>query len=203
VNYTELTQAITDFASENNDTEFVANIPVFVKNAEKRIYQAVKIPALRASTTVSFTVGTPTVSLPTDYLSTWELAVIVSNLYYYLLPKDVSFMREAYPNPATTGTPKYFAHLDEQTLAVAPTPTATYTGVLNYFYYPESIVTAGTSWVGDNFDNVLLYGCMVEAAAFMKSEQDIVKQYSEQYTVNLKLLQEYAQGQLRSGTYRR
>jgi hypothetical protein len=203
VNYAELVQAITDFSSENNDTLFQDNIPVFVGNAEKRIYQAIQVPAFFYTTTVAFTINTPTVALPSDYLATRELAVIVSGSYYYLLPKDVSFMREAYPDSTVTGVPKYFAHINDTTLTVAPTPAATYVGSLGYFYYPESIVTAGTSWLGDKFDNLLLYGAMVEAAAFMKSDADIVKQYSEQYAVNLKLLQAYAKGQHKSDTYRR
>jgi hypothetical protein len=203
VNYAELVQAITDFSSENNDTLFQDNIPTFVQNAEKRIYQAIKIPAFFYNTTISFVQDDPTVSLPSDYLTARELAVIVNGAYYYLLPKDVSFIREAYPDPTSTGVPRYFAHIADTTLTVAPTPAAAYIGSLGYFYYPESIVTAGTTWLGNNFDNLLLYGAMVEAAAFMKSDPDIVKQYSEQYAVNLKLLQEYAKGQHRSDTYRR
>lgn len=201
MNYTELYQAVID-ETENTDTTFVDNIPVFVKNAEKRIYQAVKIPALRKNATSSLAAGNPYLTLPTDYLSTWELAVVTAGTYAYLLPKDVSFLREAFPTSATTGVPRYYAQFDADTFLVAPTPSASSPVELHYFYYPESIVTASTSWLGNNFDNVLLYGTLVEAAVFMKSEEDILKAYSEQYAVNLKLLTQYAAGQLRSGTYR-
>lgn len=202
MNYTELYDAIIA-ETENTDTTFVANIPTFVKNAEKRIYQAVKIPALRANKTSSFVPTNPYITLPTDFLAPWEFAVINSGTYSYLLLKDVSFIREAYPSPTTNvGVPKYYAVLDKDTFIVAPTPDSTYTSELHYFYYPESIVTATNTWVGDNFDNVLLYGALIEAAVFMKSEEDIMKAYSEQFISNLKLMKAYADGKLRSGNYR-
>jgi hypothetical protein len=203
VNYTELYDAVVE-ETENDDETFVANIPIFVKNAEKRIYQAVKIPELRKNQTGNLQLNVPYLTLPTDYLSFWELATIDSNgLYAHMLPKDVSFMREAYPSPTYTGLPKYFAQFDANTFIVAPTPNDNYDVELHYFYYPESIVTASTTWLGNNFDNTLLYGTLVEAAVFMKSEEDIMKAYSEQYTVNLKLLQVYSDGQLRSGYFRK
>jgi hypothetical protein len=202
MNYTELSQAIQD-TTENTDVTFVANIPVFVKNAEKRIYQAVKIPALRKNATSSFAPGNQYLTLPSDYLAAWELAVVSSGEYSYLLPKDVSFIREAYPTASFTGVPKYYAQFDDNTFLVAPTPASSYITELHYFYYPESIVTANTTWLGNNFDNLLLYGSLVEAAVFMKSEEDIMKAYAEQYAVNLKLLTQYAAGTLRSGDYRK
>jgi hypothetical protein len=201
MNYTELSDAVLA-ETENNDTTFVANIPVFIKNAEKRIYQAVKIPNLRKNATSTLTIGTPYLTLPTDYLSAWELAAISSGAYSYLLPKDVAFIREAYPLPTTAGIPKYYAQFDDNTFLVGPTPNANTAVELHYFYYPESIVTANTTWLGTNFDNALLYGVLVEAAAFMKSEEDVTKAYTEQYAVNMKLLKEYADGKIRSGNYR-
>lgn len=202
MNYTELYNAIVA-ETENTDDTFVANIPVFVKNAEKRIYQAVKIPNLRKNATSYLQVSNPYLSMPSDYLSAWELATITSNVYAYLLPKDVSFIREAYPNSTTTGTPKYYAQFDDNSLIVGPTPSGTIQVELHYFYYPETIVTAATTWLGTNFDNLLLYGALVEAAVFMKSEEDVMKAYSEQYAVNLKLLKQYSDGPLRSGDYRK
>ena len=202
MNYTALVSAITD-ETENTDTTFQANIPVFVKNAEKRIYQAVKIPALRQNRTTNFQANNQYLALPTDYISTWEFAVIDgSGNYSYLKPKDVSFIREAYPLPTYTGTPKYWAQMDATTFIVAPTPATALQAELHYFGYPASIVDAGTSWLGTNFDNLLLYACLVEAAAFMKSEADTVKTYQDQYAVNLKLLQDYSMTQLRSREYR-
>jgi hypothetical protein len=201
VNYTELYDAIIA-ETENTDDTFVANIPVMVKNAEKRIYQAVKIPALRKNATSSIPMSVPYVTLPSDYLAPWELAAVTSGEYSYLLLKDVSFLREMFPNPSTTGTPRFYAQFDSDSLLIAPTPSGTTTIELHYFYYPETVVTATTTWLGDNFENVLLYGSLVEAAVFMKSEEDILKAYSEQYAVNLKLLKEYSEGTLKSGNYR-
>lgn len=201
MNYSELYDAIIA-ETENTDDTFVANIPVFVKNAEKRIYQAVKIPALRKNATSATQSGNSYVTLPSDFLYPWEFAVVSAGAYSYLLPKDVNFLREAYPNPTSTALPKYYAIFDADTIQVAPTPDDTYTVELHYFYYPETIVTASTSWLGDNFDFLLLYGALVEAAVFMKSEEDIAKTYAEQYAINLKLLTQYAGGNLRSGNYR-
>ena len=201
MNYTELSQAIQDMSSDNDDPTFVANIPVFIQNAEKRIYQAVRLPNFRKNATSFCQASNKYLATPTDYLAPWELAVINTS-YSYLLLKDVSFIREVYPDPAYTGQPKYYAVFDDNTLILGPTPSSAYQVELHYYYYPESIVTANTTWLGDNFDNLLLYACMVEAAAFMKSEEDIVKLYSEQYAVNMKLLKDYANSKFTSGNYR-
>lgn len=201
MNYTELYDAVVA-ETENNDTTFLANIPTFVKNAEKRIYQAVKIPVLRKNANSNFTPNSPYLTLPTDFLAPWEFATISSSAHTYLLLKDVSFIREAYSAVTLTGTPKYYAIFDQDTIIVAPTPASAIQVELHYFYYPETIVTATTTWLGNNFDNVLFYGTLVEAAVFMKSEEDILKAYSEQYMVNLKLLKAYSDSKLRSGNYR-
>ena len=203
MNYAELQSAIVA-ETENTDTSFAASIPTFVRNAEKRIYQAVKLPSMRKNAVSAIGASSSSyVALPADFLAPWEFAVIDGDgNYQYLLLKDVSFLREMYPSPTAVGFPKYYAVFDNDTFQVAPTPAANYSTELHYFGYPESIVTASTSWLADNFDNVLLYGALVEAAAFMKSEADIVKTYSEQYAVNLKLLLEYANGKLRSSNYR-
>lgn len=202
MNYTELYDAVIA-ETENTDDTFIANVPVFVKNAEKRIYQAVKIPALRKNQTTLVQADNQYLTLPVDYLSTWEVAMIGNDgAYSYMLPKDVSYIREAYPNPTTTGLPKYYAQYDENTFLLGPTPSANFGIQLHYFYYPASIVTATNTWLGDNFENVLLYGVLVEASVFMKSDEDIMKAYAEQFLANLKLLKAYADGSLRSGPYR-
>lgn len=201
MNYAELSQAIQDMSSDNDDPTFVANIPVFVQNAEKRIYQAVRLPNFRKNATSFCQASNKYLAAPTDYLAPWELAIINTS-YSYLLLKDVSFIREVYPDPAYTGQPKYYAVFDDNTFILGPTPNSAYQLELHYYYYPESIVTASTTWLGDNFDNLLLYACMIEAAAFMKSEEDIVKLYSEQYAVNMKLLKDYANSKFTSGNYR-
>ncbi len=221
MNYTELQAALEAYA-ENYDTGtggFVENIPVFVKEAEQRIYNTVQIPALRRNVTGTFSSGNQYLSLPDDYLATYSIAVIdTSNNYTYLLNKDVNFLREAYPSVTYAGSayqgtpggvPAYYAlfgsqysNLNELSLMVAPTPDANYTVEMHYFYYPESIVTAGTTWLGDNFDSVLLYGSLLEAAAYMKSDNDTVTFYKDRYMEALGLLKRLGDGLERGDAYR-
>lgn len=200
--YATLVAAVSD-ATENNDVTFVANIPVFVANAEKRIYQTVKIPALRKNQTGVLTPSSPYMTLPTDYIDIWELAVLdFSGIYTYLLPKDVSFMREAYPLPTVGGVPKYYSQFDNNTLFIAPTPDQLYPVEMHYFAYPESIVTAATTWLDTFFPNVLLYASLIEAANFMKSDADTVQTYTVAFDTAMGLLRDYASGNTRSTTYR-
>ena len=213
MNYTELVAAIEAYA-ENYDTStggFVANIPVFVKQAEQRIYNTVQIPPLRRNVTGSLTSGNKYLSAPNDYLSTYSLAIISPSdgSYTYLLNKDVNFIRESYPKPTDTGSPYYYALFGSQyTLAnelsfiVGPTPDANYAAELHYFYYPESIVTAGTTWLGDNFDTVLLYGSLLEADAYMKADADVITYHKDRYTEALALLKRLGDGLERGDAYR-
>jgi hypothetical protein len=216
MNYTQLVAAIEAYA-ENYDTStggFVDNIPVFVKQAEQRIYNTVQLPSLRKNVTGSLTLGNKYLSAPTDYLATYSLAIIenpsTSNENYtYLLNKDVNFMRESYPNSIETGTPEYYAlfgsqynYPNELSFIIGPTPNANYVVELHYFYYPESIVTAETTWLGDNFDTVLLYGSLLEAAAYMKSENDTITYYKDRYTEALSLLKRLGDGLERGDAYR-
>jgi hypothetical protein len=212
MNYTELVAAIEAY-SENYDTGtggFVENIPVFVQNAEQRIYNSVQIPSLRKNVTGTLTDGNKYLSCPDDYLSTYSLAVINPDTSYsYLLNKDVNFIREAYPTPTSKGTPAYYAlfgsqytNLNELSFILGPTPDADYTVELHYFYYPESIVTAGTSWLGDNFSLVLFYGAMVEACAYMKSDPDVASNYKDRYMDALMQLNRLGTGLERGDAYR-
>ena len=217
MNYTELVAALKAYA-ENYDTTspggFVENIPVFVKQAEQRIYNTVQIPSLRKNVTGTLTSGNKYLSAPNDYLATYSLAVIKdaglpTENYIYLLNKDVNFIREAYPTPADTGVPAYYALFGPQysfptelSFIVGPTPNANYSVEMHYFYYPESIVTAGTSWLGDNFDTVLLYGALLEADAFMKSDADIITYHKDRYTEALVLLKRLGDGLERGDAYR-
>lgn len=194
---TENTFSATDFAT-------------LTKLAEQRIYNAVQLPALRKNVTGTLTQGNAYLSAPTDFLSVFSLAVIDgSGNYDYLLNKDVNFIRSAFPNPSTQGTPKYYAifgpnsgNLDELTLILGPTPSAALSTELHYFYYPVSIVTAGTSWLGDNFDSALFNAVMVEAARFMKQEQDIVAMMDKEYGQSLDLLKNLGDGKNRMDAYR-
>lgn len=294
MNYIQLYQAIQDY-SENTESLFVANIALFVQEAEERIYNSVQIPALRKNVTGNVTTANPYLSAPTDYLSTFSLAVVDGGAYSYLLNKDVNFIREAYPTPTSMGLPKYYALFGSQysdpnelSFIVGPTPDSEYQVELHYFYYPVSIVqgaisgsgtigggslytngnysnvpltggsgsgatanitisgqvvtsvtiknggnfyvvgdvlscssiyvgnsgsgftytitsidnATGTSWLGDNYDPVLLYGSMREAMLFMKGEQDLVKYYEDKYTEALMQLNRLGTGLERGDAYR-
>jgi len=299
MNYIQLYQAIQDY-SENTESLFVSNIPLFVQEAEERIYNSVQIPSLRKNVTGTVTANSKYLSCPDDYLSTYSMAVIenygtATETYTYLLNKDVNFIREAYPTPASTGLPKYYAlfgsqytNANELSFILGPTPNTSYTVEMHYFYYPVSIVqgaisglnvptggslytngnysnvpltggsgsgatanitvsgqtvtsvtiknsgnfyvvgdvlscsniyvggsgsgfsvvlsavnnTAGTSWLGDNYDPVLLYGAMREAMLFMKGEQDLIKYYEDKYNEALMQLNRLGSGLERGDAYR-
>jgi len=271
MNYTELSNAIQAY-TENTETAFVANIPVFVRQAEQRIYNTVQIANLRKNMTGILTAGNKYLSCPADFLSTYSLAVYaqpsttatgasglftitvagavgiqpgmyvsgtgiasgatvalvvgttvtltVANTatvsgtvvfqgdYVYLLNRDVNYMREVYPNPSFRATPKYYAIFgpnsedeNELTFIVGPTPDAAYKAELHFYYYPESIVTAGTSWLGDNFDSTLLYGSLVEAYTWMKGEQDLMALYDSKFKEALALLKNLGDGKQRGDAY--
>ena len=216
MNYTELSQAIQDY-TENNETTFVDNIPTFVRQTEERVYRSVMIPELRKNVTGSLTSGNKYLARPTDFLTAFSLAVIDSDgNYQYLIDKDVNFMREAYPSPTVTGLPKYYAQFDGDgpvstygNFILGPTPNSNYVIELHYFYDPPSIVTSGTSWLGDNAEAVLLYGSLIEAYTFMKGDQDLMATYAERYQaalMNLGMLDvrskrdDYRDGQIRTNT---
>ena len=209
MNYTQLSTAIQDYA-ETFEQVFVNNIPNFVQLAEERIYNAIELPSLRKNVTGSLTANNKYLALPGDFLSVFSLAVInAAGEYEYLLNKDVNFIRQAYPQPTDTGIPKYYAifgpnssSVNELTIILGPTPDTTYSVEFHYFYYPESIVTAGTSWVGDNFESALLYGALREAVIFQKGEQDMVAYYEKMYTESLGLLNNLGDGKLRRDAYR-
>lgn len=210
--YAELVAEIQNY-TQNYETQFVATIPTFVEQAEERIYNSVQIPALRRNVTgVTFN-GNKYLSCPSDFLSSFSMAVIDGDgNYEYLLNKDVNFMRAAYPNPNDEGLPKYYALFgptvvgvtvtNELSFILAPTPDDAYTVELHYYYYPQSIVTAGTSWLGDNYDPVLLYGSLREAYLYMKGEQDIITYYEKMYQEALGQLNRLGSGLERGDSYR-
>ena len=202
--------------TENISSAFVAEIPVFVTQAEQRIYNSVQFPSIRKNVTGNLTSGNKYLSAPNDFLSVYSLAVIDgSGNYEYLLNKDVNFIRQAYPNPTSdTGIPKYYALFgptvnvsavtDELSFIVGPTPDDSYAVELHYYYYPESITTAadGRTWLGDNFDTVLFYGSLVEAYTYMKGEADIISLYNQKYMEALQLAKRLGDGLERSDAYR-
>ena len=187
MNYSELVQAIQDY-TQNEETSFVSNIPTFVQQAEERINRSIMLPEIRKNATAATTSGNQYVARPIDFLSVFSFAVIDgSGDYNYLIDKDVSFIREAYPSSSTSGLPKYYAQFDgdfggdEGNFIIAPTPDADYNIELHYYYDPESIVTAGTSWYGTNAEAALLYGSLIEAYTYMKGEADLIALYTGRY----------------------
>jgi hypothetical protein len=185
--YAELVQLLQDYL-ETEESTFVSQIPTFVRQAEQRIYRSVSIPELRRNATAPVAPGSVYVPRPADFIAPRSFAVIDGDgNYTYLLEKDVNFLREAYPNPATQGRPKYYAQFDgdaptsQGNFILAPTPDAAYTLELHYDYDPPSIVDAGTSWLGENASGALLYGAMVEAYTFLKGDQDMLEQYGARY----------------------
>jgi hypothetical protein len=200
MNYTELKTNIEDIC-ENSFTD--DQLAMFTQQAEQKIYNSVQIPALRKNVTGTLSTNNKYLSTPSDFLWSYSLAVVDgSGNYHFLLNKDVNFMREAYPNPTSTGLPKHYAYFDDNTFIVGPTPDAGYTSELHYGYYPQSIVTANTTWLGDEFDSALLNGALIEAIRFMKGEQDIVAMYEKLYLQAITLLKGLGDGKLREDAYR-
>ena len=206
MNYTQLQTAVEDYTENTFSAVDFANL---TQLAEQRIYNSVQLPALRKNVTGTLTQGNQYLSAPTDFLSVFSLAVISGGEYSFLLNKDVNFIRESFPNPTVQGTPKYYAlfgpdssNPDELTLILGPTPSANLTAELHYFYYPVSIVVSNTSWLGDNFDSVLFNAVMVEAARFMKQEQDIMAVMDKEYMQSLDLLKNLGDAKNRQDSYR-
>ena len=206
MNYTELKTAVQDYTENTFSATDFANM---TQLAEQKIYNSVQLPSLRKNVTGTLTSGNQYLSAPDDFLSVFSMAVITAGNYTYLLNKDVNFIREAYPSAATQGVPKYYAIFgpsitdnNELTFLLGPTPSAGSTVELHYFYIPPSIVTNGTSWIGDNFSSVLVNAVLVEAARFMKEEADIVAIYDSQYQQSLTLLKNLSDGKMRQDSYR-
>lgn len=200
MNYTELKTNIEDIC-ENSFTD--DQLAMFTQQAEQKIYNTVQIPALRKNVTGNVTSGNKYLSMPSDFLYSYSLAVIDgSGNYTFLLNKDVNFIREAYPGPTATGLPQHYAYFDDNSFLLGPTPDTSYEMELHYGYYPESIVTAGTTWLGEEFDSALLNGALIEAIRFMKGEQDVVAMYEKLYVQAIGLLKNLGDGKLREDTYR-
>lgn len=221
MNYAELSLTIKGYC-ENTFPETISTfttadqIATFVRNAEERIYNSVQFPSLRKNVTGLLTANNKYLSAPLDFLAVYSMAMIdADGIYYFLLNKDVNFIREAFPNPANTGKPTHYALFgptttntdpavitNELTFLLGPTPDILYNVELHYYYYPESIVTAGTSWLGDNFDPVLLYGSLLEAVAYMKEEPEVLATYQKRYDEALAMAKRLGDGMERQDAYR-
>jgi hypothetical protein len=205
--YNELVTAVSDYCENTFPTN---DMNTMIRQAEQRIYNTVQLANLRRNVTGTLTAGNKYLSCPGDFLSTYSVAIIKSNgEFVYLLNKDVNFIRSAYPTPADNGSPKHYAifgpqygNENELSFIVGPTPDLSYAVELHYYYYPESIVTAGQTWVGDNFDSVLFNGTMVEAIRYMKGEADLVQLYQDMYNQSILLLKNLGDGKQRGDAYR-
>jgi len=211
MNYTQLTNAIKSY-TENSFPDSVAasdftstdQIDTFIRQAEQRVYNTIQLLELRKNVTGNATTNNKYLTVPSDWLSNFSLAVIdpVTGEYEYLLNKDVNFIREAFPFPAVSGKPTHYAMFDQNSYILGPTPDADYEMELHYFYYPPSIVDAGTSWLGDNFDSVLLYGSLLEAYTYMKGEADVIGGYQKRYDDAMVMLKQLGEGKNRQDMYR-
>jgi hypothetical protein len=209
MNYAALSAAIQAY-TENTEADFVANIPVFVQQAEQRIYNSVQFPSIRKNVMGVTSTNNKYLECPSDFLAVYSMAVIdASGEYEYLLNKDVNFIRQAYPQPTDTAIPKYYAlfgpqssNAAELSFILGPTPNAIYNVELHYYFYPESIVTASNTWLGDNFDSVLLYASLVEAYTYMKGEQDMMQLYNQKFMEALALAKRLGDGMERQDAYR-
>jgi hypothetical protein len=199
VNYAELKINIKDIC-ENEFTD--SQLAMFTQQAEQKIYASVDLPAQRFNVTGSLTASNKHLAMPLRMLYVYSLAVIDGNDYYYLLNKDVNFIREAYPEPPVLGVPKHYAIFDSNTFILGPTPAQAYGMELHYSAYPESIVTVGTTWLGTEFDSALLNGALIEAIRFMKGEPDIIANYEKLYLQAIALLKNLSDGKLRQDMYR-
>ena len=229
MNYSQLVTAIQSYTenqfpavylADGSTESSTAQINRFIEQAEQRIYNMIQFPSLRKNQYTPITSSNKYVSLPDDFLAVYSLALVTgvtggdldTGTFEYLLNKDVNFIRQAYPAPNDKGVPKYYALFgptivssaitNELSIILGPTPDAAYYVELHYYYYPESITTATTTWLGDNFDSVLLYGSLVEAYTFMKGEQDIISLYDTKFKEALALAKRLGDGMERQDAYR-
>jgi len=214
MNYAELVTAIQDYI-EAGDSSFIAHIPDFVRSTEQKVYNTLQLPATRRNVTTTLAVNNKYLATPGDFLSVFSLAIAVDGDYKYLLEKDVNFIREAFPSASDVGVPTHYAIFgpatttgdppvitNELSLILGPAPDAPYFAELHYYAYPESIVTAGTTWLGDNFDTVLLYGALIEANMYIKGEETMTALYKAQFDESLGKLKVLADGKNRRDAYR-
>lgn len=201
--YAQLVSAIQGYLQTDSNGIPTADMDTIIRQAEQRIYYDVQIPVLKKNVTGTLTNGNRYLSTPSDYLATYSIAVNNNGVYEYLLPKEVAFIREAYPTVTTTGVPRYYAIFDNDTIIIGPTPNNNYAVELHYFYEPASIVDSpGGTWISENAENALLYGCLFEAYTYLKGEQDLISLYAGRYKEAIESLKIIGEGRNRSDTYR-
>lgn len=200
MNYSTLSTQIQQYL-QNDEATFVSRIPDFVRLAERKIYDAAQLPVTRVNVTSTTSPGNSSVGVPPDFCSVYELSVTASGSVSFLQFRDVSFIREMYPTSAQ-GVPRYYTLLDNQNILMGPTPDQAYQLELHYYGYPESIVTAGTTWLGDRFENALLYGAILQGYTFMKGEADMIGVYKTAYEEAMSELRMFSMGKSRGDTYK-
>lgn len=201
--YAQLVDAIHGYLQVDENGISTNDMNTIIRQAEQRIYYDVQIPVLKKNVTGNLTANNRYLTTPSDYLATFSIAVNNNGNYEYLLPKEVAFLREAYPSTSTTGVPRYYAIFDNDTFLIAPPPNASYEVELHYFYEPPSIVDQPTgTWLSENAENTLLYGCLFEAYTYLKGEQDLIGLYAGKYKESLQALRVIGEGRNRSDTYR-
>ncbi len=199
-----LKTAIQDYA-DNSETSFVNNLPNFIKASEEKIFKSIDLDIFRKNVTSAFTSSDAFLTVPADYLASFSLQITTSGSEDFLLQKDVNFIREYAPSSSTTGVPKYYARFDEDNFIVAPTPNSNYTLQLNYYFRPASLTAgadSGTTWISTNAPFALLYGSLVEASIFMKSEPDTIQSYNGLYGQYLERLKDLGEARENTDGYR-
>jgi hypothetical protein len=201
MNYDDLTGLVKQYL-ECDETTFDDNIDQFIKLCEDEIYREIQLPDLRALATSTTTSGDRFLTTPSDYLSAYYMAILIDGTYKPMLSKDESFIREVYGSSTATGKPRYFAQLDDKNFILGPTPDDIYTVEMEYFYKPESVVTANNTWLSSNAEGALLYGTILQGYIYLKGDQDIIASYKDKYAQAIADLKIIAEGRDRKDSFR-
>jgi len=202
--YGELKQAIQDY-TENDETTFVNNLPLFIRLAEERILKSVQLNLFQKNQAGTMTTGNQYLAAPSDFLAPFSLSIDVSGDAEFLLFKDLDFVQTYTPDPTTTGQPRYYAQFDVDNFILAPTPDANYTVDIHYLYRPASLTAgadSGTSWLSTNAEIALLYGSLVEAYTFMKGDPNLMQMYMQRYGEGVSRLKNLGEAQETIDEYR-
>ena len=202
--YGQLKQAIQDY-TENSETSFVANLPLFIRMAEERILKQVQLSLFRKNATANATAGNKYLACPTDFLAPMSLSYEVSGDKVFIDFKDVSFIQTYSPDGTTTGLPRYYAQFDVDNFILAPAPASAYVMELHYFYRPASLTEgsdSGTTWLSENAELAMLYGSLVEAYVFMKGEQDMMQYYMSRFQESILGLKQLGEAKETTDEYR-
>jgi len=203
--YDQLKAAIQDY-TENTETSFVNNLPVFIRLAEERILKNVQLSLFRKNVSGNMTASNKYLAAPTDFLAPFSLSFVDSEGDHLFLDfKDVDFIQSFNPDAATTGNPRYYAVFDIDFFILGPTPDSAYTTELHYFYRPASLTAgsgSGTTWLSENAELTLLYGSLIEAYIYMKGEPDVMAQYEKRFVEAISALKMFGEAKEVTDQYR-